>query len=405
MRETARAGSALRQQQGVYLMKTFGVGPARAGAAIAIMATTAAMSVPTGAHAGATINFGEDQSLSIGAGFRADFTSAERGAPDGTSRSADFSLDDMRLYINGSINKYIKGTFNTERDAHGNVEVLDGIGRFEFAPEFNIWIGRMLPPSDRSNLDGPFYLSSWLYPFIEQYPAKFAGRDDGATLWGKVFDKHLVYAFGVFNGHNRIAGASNQSDNVLFAGRVAYNFWDVEDDPAYYTSSTYYGSADILTAAFAGMYQKDGVGTAAVKGDYGSWNFDLLLEKKVLDGGAATFEAAYYNYSTGGVADVAPTFAGADSTANVGGLVQGDAFLVSAAFLFPSKVAWGKFQPVVRYEQFNADLTKTTQREYDIGVNYIIDGHNARLSLVYAKDEASGTSGSDKVVLGVQLQY
>ncbi|MEI9891733.1 MAG: hypothetical protein WDN45_15765 [Caulobacteraceae bacterium] len=81
--------------------------------------------------------------------------------------------------MNGQLNKTIGATFNTERDGDGNIVVLDGYARFEFKDEFNIWAGRMLPPTDRSNLDGPYYLSSYNYPgVVSQYPAKFAGRDD-----------------------------------------------------------------------------------------------------------------------------------------------------------------------------------------------------------------------------------
>jgi hypothetical protein len=374
--------------------------------ALASAAAFAMMAPLSAAHAGATVTFGPDQSISVGLGMRGSFSSVDDGAPNGTDRSKDFNLDSVRLYVNASLTKTIKATFNTERDGDGNIKVLDGYARFEFNDGFNVWAGRMLPPSDRANLDGPYYLSSWLYPgVVSQYPAKFAGRDDGVTVWGKLLDKRLVYSAGVFNGHNRVSGASNDGDNLLFAGRVAYNFLDVEDDPAYYTSSTYYGSANILTVAFAMQYQKDGVGTAAAKGDYLGWNFDALFEKKVLDGGAVTLEGAYYKYDTDDTIDVAPGFGGASSTANVGGITQGDAYLVSGAFLFPTEIGWGKFQPVVRFQHFDADLFNTTTKQYDVGVNYIIKGHNARLSVVYAKSETTSLPDSDQVVAGLQLQF
>lgn len=359
------------------------------------------------AHASATINFGDDESLSVGMGFRTSFTSAENGAPDGKSRSADFSLDSVRLYVNGSLNKYIKATFDTERASDGTINVLDGYIRFELEDEFNIWVGRMLPPSDRANLDGPYYESSWLYPgVVSQYPSIFDGRDDGATIWGKLLDKHLVYSAGVFQGHNDFKGASNQSDNPLIAARVAYNFWDVEDDPAYYTSSTYYGAADILTLAAVVQYQEDGVGTAGLRGDYTGFNVDGLMEKKVMDGGAVTLEGAYYHYDTGGVIDIVPATIGANSpTDNVGGLQQGNGYLASAAFLFPEKVGWGKFQPVFRYQEFDADLTKIDSQQYDFGLNYIIDGHNARISAVYVIDQATHAADSNEFIIGIQAQF
>jgi hypothetical protein len=372
---------------------------------VATAALLAASTIPGGpAHAGATIGFGDGESVSVGLGLRTDFTSQSNGAPNG-SRSADFSLDDVRLYIGASLNDYIKATFNTERDGDGHVDVLDGYAQFEFMPEFNIWVGRMLPPSDRANLDGPFYLNSWLYPgLVSQYPAKFAGRDDGATVWGKVFDKKLVYSAGVFEGHNRYAGASNQGDDPLIAGRVAYNFLDAEPDPAYYTSSTYYGSVDVLTLAFALQYEENGVGTAIHRGDYTGWNMDLLFEKK-LSFGVITLEGAYYNYDTGGVKDVTPNFGGAGPTANVGGITQGDGYLIGADYLIPGKVGWGQFQPFFRYQNFDNDLTHLGADQYDLGVNYVISGHNARVTIDYSKDEGGGVADYDRIIAGIQLQF
>ncbi len=371
--------------------------------------TTAALLAATllpmaAAHAGGTIAFGDGESVSLGLGIRSSATSTEHGAPDG-SRSTDFSLDSVRLYVGASLNDYIKATFNTERDGDGHVEVLDGYAQLEFMPEFNVWLGRMLPPSDRANLDGPYYLNTWLYPgVVSQYPAKFAGRDDGATVWGKLLDKKLVYSAGVFEGHNRYAGASNTGDDPLFAGRVAYNFLDAEPDPAYYTSSTYYGSVDVLTLAFAVQYEENGVGTAAHRGDYTGWNMDLLFEKK-LSFGVVTLEGAYYDYDTGGVKDVAPGFNGAGGTANVGGINQGTGYLIGAAYLVPGKVGWGQFQPFFRYQSFDNDLAHATADEYDLGVNYIISGHNARVSLDYSKNEGGGTQDFDRFIGGIQLQF
>jgi hypothetical protein len=357
------------------------------------------------AHAAGTINFGDGQSISVGLGLRASLTDDNQGSGTG-GQATTASLDSVRLYVNGQLTKQIGATFNTERDGNGNIVLLDGYARFEFRDEFNIWAGRMLPPSDRSNLDGPYYLSSYNYPgVVSQYPAKFAGRDDGVDVWGKLFDKKLTYAVGVFNGHDRITGAANQSDQPLVAGRVAYNFWDVEDNPGYYTSSTYYGSANILTIGAAVQSQADGVGTAARHGNYTAWNIDGLMEHKVPGGGAATLEGAYYNFNTGGVLDVSPTFNGAGSTANVGGVVQGHAYLVSGGFLFPTEVGIGKFQPVVRYQEFDATILPSTTKQYDASLNYIIKGHNARLSLDYAHETISKTPDDNRLTAGVQLQF
>jgi hypothetical protein len=363
----------------------------------------AALFASSSAQAAGVISFGNDQSISVGLGLRTSYSDVEHGAPNGGDASA-FSVDDLRLYVSGQFNSWLKATFNTERDANGNVDILDAYAQFEPMDEFNVWIGRMLPPSDRANLDGPFYLSTWLYPgVVSQYPAKFAGRDDGATIWGKLFDKKLVYSVGVFNGHNRVLGASNQGDNMLYAGRIAYNFLDPEPDPAYYTSSTYYGTANILTVAFATQYQSDGVGTAVKPGNYFGWNFDALFEKNFADIGTVTLEGAYYKYETGSVLDVSPSFGGSGPTANVGGINQGKAFLLSADYMFPQKFGPGSVQPAFRYQEFDPNLTTVITRQYDAGVNYILDGQNARVSADYV-NAVSGHLTQNEFILGLQLQ-
>ncbi len=67
------------------------------------------------AHADTTFNFGDGQSLSLGLGLRASVTNDSDGAPNG-GNSTSFSLDSVRLYVNGQLTKDIGATFNTERD-------------------------------------------------------------------------------------------------------------------------------------------------------------------------------------------------------------------------------------------------------------------------------------------------
>ena len=372
------------------------------------------------AYGAAEFKMGDDASVSFGFGLRTSYTNTENAAPNGSSYSNQFNVENVRLYINGQYGKYLKATFNTERtggpaNAGGDgVRVMDAIAQFEFDPLFNVWLGRMLPPSDRANLDGPFYLMAWSYPgVISNYPQLAVGRDNGALIWGKPMDGKVVYSVGAFNGHNRAAGLSNQNSKLLFAGRLAVNFWDPEPAPAYYTGSTYYGGKDILTLALVGQTQDNGVGTAAAPGNLKIWSTDILFEKKLAGGWVPTLEGAYYKYNLSGKRDCnsgepgSPTCFGA--TDNVGGQVAGKSYLASAALLFPTKVGWGQFQPFIRYQKYNRDVSATTNKATDFGVNYIIKGPNAKISAVYTKFDdsrlAPGFQSAKQFLLGVQLQY
>lgn len=366
------------------------------------------------AEAGQTFQMGPDQSLTLGFGLRTSYTSVQNGAPDGVSRSNDFNLDSSRLYINGQLNNTIKGTFNTERDSTGKIVMMDGITQFEFSNDFNLWAGRLLPPSDRSNLDGPYYLNAWSYPgVVSNYPNVAIGRDNGAVIWGKPMAGKLVYSIGAFGGHNTYAGGSNASDDLLYAGRLAINFLDPEPAPAYYNGSTYYGSNNILTLGLVFQNQKNGVGnSAAARGDYNAWNADLLFEEKVPGDGVVTIEGAYYKYGLGAVdcgSGEPGSMACTGGTENVGGQVAGKAYLATIEYMFPQKVGMGNLQPFVRLQNFQRDLSQTTNKQSDIGVNYVISGANARLSAVYSKLSdnrlVAALANTNQFILGMQFQY
>jgi hypothetical protein len=378
------------------------------GARAVILSLAAGLTASLGSPArAADFKINDDITFNAGLGLRASYTRRDFGAPDGTSKSNDFAVESARLFLGGSYSKVFKATFNTERSSDDRIRLLDGIAQYEPMPEFNVWLGRMLPPSDRANLYGPYYAVPWSFPgVVSNYPSIFAGRDNGVTVWGKPMGGKLVYSLGAFEGHNKVLGLSGQSDKLLYAGRLAYNFWDAEPAPAYYTGGWYGGSKDILTLGLAANSQKDGVGTAAASGKLSAWNADLLVEKKFA-AGVPTFEAGYYKYKLGAV-DCGSGEPGSPACLpgeNVGGEVEGKAYLLGAAYLFPQS----QLQPYLRLQRFKRTLSSTTSKALDLGINYLIRGPNARISLQYSKFQDDRVPAPmDKIgqiTLGMQVQF
>ena len=180
--------------------------------------------IPSIASAAAKIVVDDTKWVSIGAGLRTTFTAVEDGADGGDSYSKDFAVQSVRLYLNGQLHENLKLEFNTE--CHNDctvdkdVEILDAIVKFEFRPEFNIWAGRMLQPTDRIELNGPYYGLTWNQFNVALLPADFStgnagqfGRDEGVTVWGS-FDK-LQYAVGIFDG---LEGGANVDDSSSESG-------------------------------------------------------------------------------------------------------------------------------------------------------------------------------------------
>ncbi|GGY61914.1 porin [Pseudoduganella albidiflava] len=364
---------------------------------VLLATATLATLAPTSALAGATIPFGEDKSVSVGFGMRGSYSSIENAAPDG-SHSNDFNLDSARIFLGASLNKNIKGMFNTEWDGD-RIRVLDAAAQFAISPELNVWAGRLLSPSDRANMAGPYYSLGGGYwaGVASRYGYNggiFRGRDDGVVVWGNLAGGKLGYSFGAFEGHTfgigsltddqaKAAGIS-ASDKPMFAGRLQYDFWDAE--PGYYGTGSYLGSKDILAIGMAGRQQKDGVLTTGGIGDYESWNVDFLMEKRLGTAGAVSIEAAYYDYDTG----------------NVILAEQGKAWSAGGGYIFP--IALGSLQPYLRYQKFEADTGIDTRQE-DLGVNWIIDGYNAQLGAVYSRTKMTRASDQSRFVVALQLQY
>ncbi len=363
--------------------------------AVAVASTTTM--APVVSQAAGTISFGEDKYVSVGFGMRSSFSSVEDAANDGGS-SNDFNLDSARLYFSGSLNKYIKGMFNTEMNGDESMKVIDAAGIFQISPDIAIWAGRFLSPSSRANMAGPYYTSGDGY--WQNIAARYGwnggtiGRDEGAAVVGTAFDQRLAYSFGAFEADkiffysglgNESTSNPNQSDELMYAGRLQYSFWDKE--PGYYGTGNYLGAKDIFTIAVFGRSKGDGAASTTDVGDYSQWGADLLIEKK-LAAGAVSLEAAYYDYDTDDV------FLSE----------QGESYAVGAGFIFNEKVGWGQFMPIVHYQNFDADNGVETERT-DLGVNYIIDGYNASFTAVYRMQEETNADDTDSFVLGMQLQF
>jgi hypothetical protein len=289
-------------------------------------------------------------------------------------------------------------------------------------------------------LNGPFYhatFDGFRTPF---FPADFSGnfpsgtgggggtsggqgglygRDNGVVFFGKIhpFGTHLLYVGSVFTGTR---GGPNTGNSLKYAGRLQWNLLNDEDNPGYYTSGTYYGTAgDIVAIAGSIVHQKDGAGAlvtaagtpiAGAVSDFTGISVDLLIEKLLPNNmGVLTFNGEFKrffaNYGT-------QAFAGACFC-----VFNGHSWTVYALYLIPTQVGIGRFQPYARYTSVNP-LYSNQRVEWEGGVNYVIAGHNARISAYYRYGDFNGSAGgfsfmspgqsvqkADSFHVALQMQY
>jgi len=360
-------------------------------------------------------DWSKDAYISVGAGLRTSYLAAEDMAANGSSYSNDWVLDSTRLYFNGRGHKYIGFEVNTDiqntylrpfvtdNDAV-KFRLLDAIGKFGDGGAVNAWVGRMLPPSDRANLSGPFFTNTYDFPFVSNLPAIFDGRQDGAVVWGIVGNQALKYQAGIYDGANSIVGGANPTDAPQFNGRLVYNFLDPE--LGYYNQSTYYGQKHVLAAGISVVHQNRGIFSATDgASNFNSWTADLLYDTPLNNGAVFTFNSAYYDYNTGVRTD--------NLNANA---IDGSSGLLEAGYMSANELRVGKMvgrlRPVIRWQEYHRSFAQAAaaagaiERGRDIELQYVINGSNARLSAGWGqRDLANGRNNIDVFLLGTQLQF
>ena len=266
-------------------------------------------------------------------------------------------------------------------DITGSVAILDLIGQIEVNDYFNVWVGRMLVPSDRSNFSGAWFMAPWAYPgFYQAFSAPAGprqgpfGRNDGATVWGQTGGGQLKYYAGAFD-------LFDPSQSPLWSGRL--NLALLSPEPGYYHSSSYYGK-DILAVGVGGQYKKNGSIGLMSTDDYAEVNVDVLYEKVLPGKGVIDLEGAFYLF--GGENEVLDNH-----------------FYAMASYLFPEKLGIGKLQPLVRFQGATPSAGGDMWTIYEAQAGYIISPYAARLAMLFQRTDVEGAV-SNALILGVQLQ-
>jgi hypothetical protein len=232
--------------------------------------------------------------------------------------------------------------------------LLDAVGEWRIAKEFNIQVGEIRVPNSREGLKSSptqFMLDLSAYAFLTSASTQSnAGRDTGAMLRGYFLCDRLEYRSAILSGI-RQPGVKN---SPRFVERLQYNFFDTEVYNFVSYAGSYRGTKKILAVGAAYDTQKD----------YRYASADLYLDWPIPLG---SFESTIqYQYVNGGKT---VTSLPEESTFQIEGGV----------FLKGLKIA-----PIARYEQktFTADVnTPRNESRVALGLNYYISGHNANIKI------------------------
>ncbi|WP_231402982.1 hypothetical protein [Hymenobacter guriensis] len=217
-----------------------------------------------------------------------------------------------------------------------------------------------------------------------------------------------------------IAAYNPQNTGHVYQGYVSYNFLEPEANLLPYFTGTYLGTKRVFSVGAGFLYNKDAMYSRATSsavpvtpavaadpfGQVATRKHDLKLfgvdafYDVPLDTAARTaitLYGVYYNYDMGPnhVRFVGPENPGYGTAPTRGNAVPqsgtGNSFYGQAGYLLPQKLLGPKarLQPYVAYLHSRYEGLRTSNGDtqsanvYDAGVNLLLDGHNAKVTLNY----------------------
>ncbi len=328
---------------------------------------------------------------------QADFQEVANATNNGTGGyQQNLFIRRLRLLLGGQVAKNVFFFMETENSTLGKstqavggatgtkalgsgFALLDAVGEWRIAKEFNIQVGAIRVPVSREGLKSSptqFMLDLSTYTFATSAALQSnALRDTGAMLRGYFLCDRLEYRAGAFSGF-RAPGVKN---SPRFAGRLQYNFFDTEVYNFVSYVGANLGAKKIL--AIGGGYD--------TQNDYRYASADMFLDFPIPLG---SFQSTIqYQYINGGT-----TFAAA--------LPEQSTFQIEGGvYLKALKIA-----PIARYEQktFTADVnTPRNEGRVALGLNYYISGHNANLKFWWQRVTPKVGFATNQFTFQMQAYY
>lgn len=229
-----------------------------------------------------------------------------------------------------------------------------------------------------------------------------------------------------------ISSFSTLPPKLQYHGYVSYQFLDEEANTIPYATGSYLGKKRVFNIGAGFLYQKDAMwhladnATDTVSTALKLFNVDVFydapLNKEKMN--AITFYASgqYSDYGKGYYRNIGPMnpMTGTNTAGTLSGagnawptLGTGITVFTQAGYLFKKDLLGkdnGTLQPYVGYQMNKFDYFDKAGSTFNVGVNWLIDGHRSKLTLDYQNRPVfSANSASQKVTTDrrgmVVLQY
>jgi len=348
------------------------------------LAIVLVVAVTSPAHAQVQITVNQDVNFKLGVlgQFQADWL--EDPANDDTTQN--LFLRRIRLLFGGQVAKNV--TFFVETDAPNlgktlpggknispSLVVQDAYGELKLHDAFALDAGLMFVPFSRNSIQTAASLLPIDYgAFTFSTSAatqSTVGRDTGIQAKGYVFDHHLEYRVGAFQGARDTA--SHRS--FRYVGRVQYQLLEPEAMGFFYTG-TYLGTKKVLAVGAAFDTQDD----------YHAYAADVFADHP-LGPGAVTAQLAFSRIDGGTTFRTLP---------------EQNVVLLELGYFFRQL----KLTPVLQYtNRAVSDSSVGDETRWSLGLNYWWRGYNANIKGAYARIDPRTLASQNEFTIQLQLFY
>lgn len=192
-----------------------------------------------------------------------------------------------------------------------------------------------------------------------------------------------------YTGATTVNNGDTPTGNTIVEGYFRYNFWDKESTKLPYQVGTYLGKKKIFgigAGFFAhpnGMYNTE----ERIHGDVMHLAVDAFFDVPTRSGGINAYASVlHFNYGENYLSRWAGT---------------GTAFYAHFGHYFTTS----KLMPYIAYQIGVYDALDTNPKALDIGMNYFLNGHNAKLTLEYHRISDNPLEGGiDQDITQLRLQ-
>ena len=220
---------------------------------------------------------------------------------------------------------------------------------------------------------------------IDKFDYRIAINSPGRSPLGAGTDYSTKGSDWRYTGVSNLTKDSDPTGNAIIEGYFRYNFWDTESTKLPFAVGTYMGKKKLLGIGLGFFAHPNGMYNDST-GEHGSVSHfaaDLFYENPTAKGDCVHAYASFqsFNYGENYVSRWAGT--GTNIYAQLG-------YFVKSA----------KLMPYVAFQSGNYDGLEDPISSLDIGANYYINGHNAKLTLEYHRikgdiREGAIATGSD----------